>query len=74
MRNKIFLLIGVLIGLSIITPIVSALPAGFQEFYTPLPADQTQDVFVNIRRYWTRRYWWTDRTHALRRRGDGKCR
>jgi hypothetical protein len=27
---------------------LSALPAGFQEFYTPLPADLTQDIFVNI--------------------------
>ncbi|MEM3489350.1 MAG: hypothetical protein QXO75_06825 [Nitrososphaerota archaeon] len=27
---------------------VSALPAGFQEFYLPLPAAQTQDIFVNI--------------------------
>ncbi|MEM2942915.1 MAG: hypothetical protein QXT81_05795, partial [Candidatus Bathyarchaeia archaeon] len=30
------------------SPFVSALPAGFQEFYLPLPAAQTQDIFVNI--------------------------
>ena len=74
MRNKIFLLIGVLIGFSIIAPIVSALPAGFQEFYLPLPADQTQDTFVNIRSPGPGVSVSSTRTTCARHRGDGKCR
>lgn len=49
MKRTSLLLDGVLVGLSILTPIVSALPAGFQKFYTPLPAAETQDTFAIIR-------------------------
>ncbi len=34
---------------AVIVPLASALLAGFQEFYLPLPESQTQDAFVSIR-------------------------
>ena len=43
------LLFGMLIILGVqVTPAVFALPAGFQEFYVPLPAELARGVFVNI--------------------------
>jgi len=53
MRNRVvsMILIWVVLAFSIVgflTQPVAALPAGFQEFFTPMPCDLTQDIFVNI--------------------------
>lgn len=49
-RECVFaVILGLLFLGAIIAPLASALPAGFQEFYLPLPAAQTQDAFVSIR-------------------------
>lgn len=45
------ILISVVLAFPIVgflTQPVLALPAGFQEFFTPMPCDLTQDIFVNI--------------------------
>jgi len=53
MRNRVvsMILISVVLAFPIVgllTQPVAALPAGFQEFFTPLPCDLTQDIFINI--------------------------
>ena len=53
MRNRVvsMILISVVLAFSVMGLLaqpVAALPAGFQEFFTPMPADLTQDIFVNI--------------------------
>ncbi|MGB5924481.1 MAG: hypothetical protein WBH01_00040 [Dehalococcoidia bacterium] len=52
-RNRVvsMILISVVLAFPIVgflTQPVAALPAGFQEFFTPMPADLTQDIFVNV--------------------------
>ena len=44
----VLIALAIVLVVSIIIPGVSALPAGFQEFFAPMPADLTQDIFVAI--------------------------